>query len=547
MSKNINIFNFDALVIGSGIAGLVAARKLASKEGRGVAVIGNGVGASPYVHGFNMPLHPEDSAELFLKDTLTSGRGQSTPELAETLCYKASELIPMLKELGIEFDRNEDGSYSLLRPLGASVPRVASAGNHTGVAIMNAIRRELESIPSVHFFDRCRALRLITDNGKVLGAVVADLAAKSFTVYLADVTVLACGGFCNIYPFSTNSSDIAGDGIAMAYYAGADLTDMEFIQFEPSAAVAPAALRGKSVITTMYYEGAVLKNTKGERFMLNYSEDGECVNKDVQARCIFREIAEGRGTENGGVYFDATGVGKEKLDKLYPSYVKRYADVGIDISTTPFEIAPAPHTSLGGVMVNPDCSVKNLKGLYACGEIIGGIHGANRVGGNAGLEILVFGNIAGESADKYLAENCSSKIPLVLEQADAIVNRPGEQPIQGRADNIRRELQTILSEDLNVLRNGKDIEASIEKLKALIAEVRSYTTEIPYLGAVKLLRLENDLLAALALAHSALLRNESCGCHVRTDCPDADTDSKKYRVVISMGEDGTMKAERKDV
>ena len=322
---------------------------------------------------------------------------------------------------------------------------------------------------------------------------------------------------------------------------------MEFIQFEPSAAVAPAALRGKSVITTMYFEGAVLKNAKGERFMLNYSEDAECVNKDVQARCIFREIAEGRGTKNGGVFFDATGVGREKLDSLYPSYVKRYADVGIDIATTPFEIAPAPHTSLGGVVINSDCSVKGLKGLYACGEAVGGIHGANRVGGNAGLEILVFGNIAGESACSYLAENAQNEYVPCMEQADAIVNREGIPPVPGRADAIRAELGTILSEDLNVLRNGAAIEKAIEKLNALLSEVRGLTTAIPFWGIVKLLRLENDLIAALALAHSALLRNESCGCHVRTDCPDADPASVKYRTVVSYGVDGTMKAECKNI
>lgn len=547
MPKNITVQTYDALVIGSGISGLVAARRLAETKGRSIAILGNGVGASPYVHGFNMPLHPEDSVELFLKDTLVSGRGQCDVSLATTLCSKAPELIPVLKELGIEFDRKEDGSYSLLRPLGASVPRVASAGNHTGVAIMNAIKRELQANPTVYFKDNTRALRLLKNGDRVSGAVVADLTSEIFNVYLADVVVLACGGFCNVYPFSTNSADIGGDGVAMAYYAGAELTDMEFIQFEPSAAVAPKELRGKSVITTMYYEGAVLKNAKGERFMLKYSEDAECVNKDVQARCIFREIAEGRGTKNGGVFFDATGVGKEKLDTLYPSYVKRYADVGIDISTTPFEIAPAPHTSLGGVVINSDCSVKGLRGLYACGEAVGGIHGANRVGGNAGLEILVFGNIAGESACEFLKDNEQTEYVPCMDAADAIVNRGGIPPVPGRADAIRAELGTILSEDLNVLRNGPAIEKAIERLNALLCEVRGLTTVIPFWGTVKLLRLENDIIAALALAHSALMRNESCGCHVRTDCPDADPESVKYRTVISLGEDGNMKADCKNI
>ena len=547
MSKNVNVRFFDALVIGSGISGLEAARRLAEKEGRGIAVLGTGVGASPYVHGFNMPLHPDDSPALFLSDTLESGRGQCDPGLAEELCGKASELIPELQRLGITFDRAEDGSYSLLRPLGASVPRVASSGNHTGVKIMNALHAELAGNPAVHFFNQMRALRLISDGNRIRGCVAADLGSRIFTVFLADVTVLACGGFCNIYPFSTNSPDIGGDGIAMAYYAGASLTDMEFIQFEPSAAVYPPELRGKSVITTMYYEGAVLRNALGERFMLKYSEKGECVNKDVQARCIFREIAEGRGTENGGVFFDATGVGREKLNSLYPSYVKRYADVGIDIAETPFEIAPAPHTSLGGVVIAPDCSVKGLCGLYACGEVTGGLHGANRVGGNAGLEIQVFGKIAGESAANYLDTHESTGFEPCGDTVDAIVNRGGATPDAGRVDAIRAEMQTLLSEKLNVLRDADGLTEARDSLTALLREVCTYTSLLPFEAAVKLLRLENDLVAALALANAALLRDETCGCHVRTDCPDADENEKKYRILLSRAADGGMSVRRAPV
>lgn len=547
MSKNVNVRFFDALVIGSGISGLEAARHLAEKRGRGVAVLGTGVGASPYVHGFNMPLHPDDSPALFLADTLESGRGQSNRELAEELCGKATELIPELERQGITFDRAADGSYSLLRPLGASVPRVASSGNHTGVKIMNALHAELDQNPAVHFFDSTRALRLICDGGRIRGCIAADLGSRIFTVFLADVTVLACGGFCNIYPFSTNSSDIGGDGVAMAYYAGASLTDMEFIQFEPSAAVYPPALRGKSVITTMYYEGAVLRNARGERFMLKNSAEGECVNKDVQARCIFREIAEGRGTENGGVYFDATGVGREKLNNLYPSYVKRYADVGIDIAETPFEIAPAPHTSLGGVVIAPDCSVRGLRGLYACGEVTGGLHGANRVGGNAGLEIQVFGKIAGKSASDYLDTVEPAGFEPYGDIADAIVNREGPQPESGRMDAIRGEMQTLLSEKLNVLRDAAGLTEARDRLSALLTEVRGYGALSLFEGTVKLLRLENDLVAALALANAALLRGESCGCHVRTDGPDAGEDAEKYRILLSRAADGSMSVRRASV
>lgn len=529
MGKNINVREYDALVIGAGISGLLAARELARVKGRNIAIICDGAGASPYVHGFNMPLLPEDSPELLLSDMLRSGYGQNTEELAKTLCFGAKSLIPDLERMGIFFDKNEDGSYSLLRPLGASVARVASSGNHTGVKIINALKSELAENPCVEFFPESRALRLLTEGNRVKGALVADGFCNIFSEFCADVTVLACGGYCNIYPFSTNSRDIGGDGTASALLAGAALTDMEFIQFEPSAAVAPKELRGKSVITTMYYEGAVLRNANGERFMLRYSDKGECVDKDVQARYIYKEIKEGRGTENGGVFFDATGVGREKLEKLYPSYVQRYADVGIDIATTPFEIAPAPHTSLGGVMIDAGCAVKGLEGLFACGEVTGGLHGANRIGGNAGLEIQVFGNIAGKSASEYLKNVSPVKRPS-LDETRSIYARSGEKPVPGRIDAIRTEMQDILSSDVSILRNAAGLGDAVKRLGSLLEEVSSYGTDgNTFFGPRKILRLENDLVTSIAIAKSALLRDTTCGCHVREDSAE---DHSKYRTTV---------------
>ncbi|MBQ2118224.1 MAG: FAD-binding protein, partial [Clostridia bacterium] len=208
MLKNFNVRQYDALVIGTGVTGLVAALKLAKKKGRSIAVVGDGVGASPYIHGFNMPLDSNDSPELFYEDTYKGGREQSDPALAGALCRKATDLFPLLAELGVSFDRKADGSYSLLRPLGASVPRVASAGNHTGVSLLNSLNEKLRANENVAFFPHARALRLRTENGRVLGAVIADKTTDSYSVIDAGVTVLACGGFCNIYPFSTNSGDI---------------------------------------------------------------------------------------------------------------------------------------------------------------------------------------------------------------------------------------------------------------------------------------------------------------------------------------------------
>ena len=532
----------DALIIGSGLAGLLAAKQIYEKSDASITMLGDGWGASPFVHGFNMPLHPDDSVEIFKEDTLRSGRYQSISELCDTLCEGSATVKDELIELGINFDRAPDGSYKLLRPLGASVARVASVGNHTGIAIMKKVRSILESSDRFTML-RQRALRLFVDNGRVFGALTYNKEKGEFQLIESKLTVICTGGFCNIYPFSTNKSDIGGDGVAMSYYAGASLTDLEFVQFEPSAAVAPKKLRGQSVITTMYYEGAVCKNTLGERFMLKYSDRGECVDKDVQSKHIYREIQEGRATENGGVYFDATGVGREKLNEMYSSYVKRYQNVGIDIATTPFEIAPAPHTSLGGVVVDKNCNTE-IEGLFACGEIIGGLHGANRAGGNAGLETLVFGTIAGKSAAEFYAnDNQGDYVPSKL-HCDNFVNSVISRVTDTALDTsvigeLRAQLESILDRKLSVLRCGTDLESARDELAIILEKISAFDTDMAAAEDVySLIRLENDVTTAYLLSLSCLERDMSIGCHVRSDCPEADDNSEKYRVNVRYGKSG---------
>lgn len=396
----------DVLIVGSGLAGLSAAVKIAGESlGRHksarILIVRDGEGASPWVHGINMPLYPGDSPEIFFRDTLSSGAGAADTALARALCYDAGDCFNELCGMGLEFNREGEG-YQLLKPLGSTYPRVASIGNETGAVIMEKYREILSACDTVDYITG-RALRLKKEDGRVRGALIYLTKEKKWLTVSSKAVILACGGFCGIYAFSTNKRDSGGDGVAMAYDAGCPVTGMEFIQFEPSAAVWPKALIGTSVITTLYYEGAVLRDKDGRRFMADYDPvNAERVNKDLQSRRMAEVMAQGRAGEHGGVYFDATSVDPAILKSKYPMYVRRYADVGIDITKEMMEVAPAPHTSLGGVAATADGRT-DVPGLYACGEVVGGMHGANRLGGSGGLAALVFGRRAGLACAADLA------------------------------------------------------------------------------------------------------------------------------------------------
>lgn len=323
----------------------------------------------------------------FCRTRWRAGRDSATPLWARALCQDAAEIFDEIRAMGLSFNREKNGSYQALRPLGASWPRVVSIGNETGAAILTRLKETLQG--SVTELSATRALKLLKDGSRVCGALAYDAAGKRWLNLRANAVVLACGGYCGIYPVSTNKRDSGGDGVAMAYEAGAELCDMEFIQFEPSAAVWPRELVGTSVITTLLFEGAVLRNRDGERFMLRYGPEGDRVSKDVMSRRIVAEIARGKGTEHGGIYMDITGVDPARLASGYQMYVQRYRNVGIDITKEWIELAPAPHTALGGVRVDAQ-GHSTVQGLFACGEVMGGLarrkpHRRKRRAGDPGV------------------------------------------------------------------------------------------------------------------------------------------------------------------
>ena len=408
----------DVLVIGGGLAGWRAAEAVVA-AGCSVALVANGAGNSPDIHALNVPVGPGDSVELFIEDTLKSGGGACDPALVEVLCRESVKLAEEFP-----FDRNADGSYKMIQPLGCSVPRCVSIDHKIGAWALARIKRALKGKVEL-VQGRVTALEAggsqftATVNGRDArspsatgGTPVVPVrqAATGGTPVVpvgARAVVLATGGWCGKYAFSDNPPELRGDGIALAQSLGAAVRDLDAVQYEPTVALAPARLRGIPVITTMLHEGATFRNRLGEEFLPD-----KHANKDAISQAIRAEIEAGRGVpargapETCGVWYDATGVPREILETRYADTVRRYAACGIDITREPMLVAPAPHTSLGGIVIDARCRVLRadgtpIPGLFAAGEVTGGVHGRNRLGGNAGTEVLVFGRIAGESAAQY--------------------------------------------------------------------------------------------------------------------------------------------------
>lgn len=500
----------DILIIGGGLSAFVAADTVIRQSNCQVTTLHWGSGASAYIHGFCMPLGQGDSVTLFAEDTRNAGYGQNDPELVRRLCEESLALMPYFRELGLDLDR-EEGTYSLLRSLGSSVPRIAKIQNNTGPVMLHTLRERLKRSGRFRELANHRALELVKQDGRIVGARCYDGREKIWYTISAGAVILASGGFGRLFPESTNSSDIGGDGCAMALLAGAELVDMEFIQFEPSAGVWPPAVAGKGIVTTMFYDGAVLRGADGRRFMLEYGEAGEQVGKDVQAKWIYREIRQRGATPHGGVWFDATCVPEEKWQGAYKPYLNRYLACGIDLRREAVEIAPAAHTTCGGVKIDGNCRTK-IPGLLACGEVTGGVHGANRLGGNAGLETMVFGRIAGASAMEDRIET-----PELPEERGA--DRPAETDVA----ELRQQMQRVLRDSLNVVRREADMERGARELEKLLEMVTVRR------NSMETIRLFHDLLTAYGALRSAMARRGSVGCHYRSD---SVTEAETYRIAI---------------
>jgi fumarate reductase (CoM/CoB) subunit A len=525
------------LVIGSGGAGVRAAIE-ASCYGETIliskTIVGKG-GCTPMAEGgFNAVLREGDSCSIHSEDTLRGGAYLNDPALVSVLVNEAPQRMQDLIDWGAVFDFTETDEIAQ-RPFGGQrFPRTCYASDRTGHEIMATLVDRLHAcLETVTPLNEVAVIDLLRDGDRVIGAIALDEKGNLLTIR-ANSTILATGGATKVYDISTNSSSGTGDGFAIGYRAGAELIDMEMVQFHPTGAVYPYDARGRLVTEAVRGEGGILKNCLGERFMGRYDPARmELSTRDVIARSIATEIQAGRETENGGVYLDVTHLPREQIEKKLPVMLEQFLKFGVDIREVPMEVAPTAHHLMGGLRITPECRT-TLPGLFACGEVAGGVHGANRLGGNALAETQVFGRRAGEAAgaaEKRIKRIDPSQVERQRARLDAFL-KGSENPAQ-----VRRRLQQAMWDGAGIFRNAETLTRTLEMIGHLSEmKLRAHTAQ----NLQECCVVENMCLTASLICRSALLRREARGAHVRTDVQqDWDAEHSPFgHTFISQGSEG---------
>ncbi|MBV6520172.1 MAG: Succinate dehydrogenase flavoprotein subunit [Gemmatimonadaceae bacterium] len=576
----------DVLVIGAGGAGLRAAIAAAQEGvrvglvtksllGKAHTVMAEGGIAAAMAH-----VDERDGWRVHFADTMRGGQYVNNWRMAELHAKEAPDRVRELEAWGALFDRTSDGRILQRNFGGHKFPRLAHVGDRTGLEMIRTLQDHgIHAGIDVHM--EHTIVTLLTDGERVSGALAYDRERGRFKCFRARSIVLATGGIGRAFRITSNSWEYTGDGHALAYRAGAALQDMEFVQFHPTGMVWPPSVRGILVTEGVRGEGGVLRNSKGERFMFadipeNYrsqtadnEDEGwrytqgdktarrppELLTRDHVARCILKEVREGRGSPHGGVFLDIAWIKarmpnsaehiRKKLPSMYHQF-KQLAD--IDITTTPMEVGPTTHYIMGGIRVDGDSQMATVPGLFAAGECAAGLHGANRLGGNSLSDLLVFGKRAGEYAARFARSNGAAKIADAdIDSAVAAALEPfqrsgGESPYQ-----IQHELQDSMQELVGIVRREEEMQRALTR----IAELRPRAQDVHVSGNREYnpgwhtaLDLNNLLTVSEAITRSAIERKESRGGHFRDDFPAKDAAFAGFNLVCRRGTDGAMKVER---
>jgi succinate dehydrogenase / fumarate reductase, flavoprotein subunit len=522
------------LVIGTGAAGLRAAIELAE---RGVQVLCVGkrrrddahtVLASGGINAALATMDPEDSWEQHAADTLRESYWLADPRAVELLCRGAPDAIEDLVRYGAQFAREDDGRLTQ-RYFGAHRwRRTCFAGDYTGREIQRALVRRAAEL-GVAMRDDVYVTRLLVHEGRVFGAYGFDVDDGSRWVIVADAVVLAAGGHTRIWRRSSSRRDEnTGDAMRLAAEAGCRLRDMEFVQFHPTGMVFPEQSAGTLVTEAVRGEGGILRNAAGERFMERYDpERFELSTRDRVALAIYTEIADGRGTEHGGVLLDISHLDRELVLRRLPRMYRQFLDLAmLDITSCPMEVAPTAHYSMGGVWVDAETHATDVEGLYAVGECASGVHGANRLGGNSLAEAVVFGRIVGAEAARWSAQldvqaRDHAAIAAAREEVDELLARRGEE----FARPLQRAVRDLMSECGGVVRSEDGLRDGLRRLDEVAARARDLEVRPDIAGYDDLahaLDLQGSLLAARATLECARERRETRGAHNRVDFPEQD-------------------------
>jgi succinate dehydrogenase flavoprotein subunit len=523
----------DVLVIGAGGAGLRAAIE-ALAQGVSVGVVcksllgkAHTVMAEGGIAAAMANVDPADDWRTHFRDTMRGGKMLNNWRMAQLHAQESPARVRELEQWGALFDRTEDGQILQRAFGGHTFRRLCHVGDRTGLEMIRTLQDR-----GVHLgFDvymECTVVQLLKDGPRIAGAIAYWREQGRFVVFKAKSVVIATGGIGKAWPITSNSWEYTGDGMALAYEAGADLLDMEFVQFHPTGMVWPPGVQGILVTEAVRGEGGILRNKLGERFMEKYDPKRmELSTRDVVARSIYIEVREGRGTEHGGAYLDISHKPAEYVKRKLPSMYHQFKELAdVDITKEPMEVGPTCHYMMGGIRVDAETAESTVPGLYAAGEAAAGLHGANRLGGNSLSDLLVFGRRAGLAAANHARQVSSPAVdPAQLERAEKEALEPFQRKDGENPYAIHRDLQTTMQNLVGIFRDREDAQRALgelEKLRQRLARVSVEGSRMFNPGWHLSLELKSLLTISEAVARSALVREESRGAHSRIDFPNLD-------------------------
>jgi succinate dehydrogenase / fumarate reductase, flavoprotein subunit len=539
---------YDVLIIGAGGAGLRAAIE-ALARGASVAVVcksllgkAHTVMAEGGMAAAMCNVDKADSWRAHFRDTMRGGKMLNNWRMAQIHAQEAPDRARELEQWGALFDRTESGDILQRAFGGHTFKRLCHVGDRTGLEMIRTLQDRGVQM-GIDVFMECTVTRLLKDGDRAAGAFAYWRESGRFVVFKAKAIVIATGGLGKSWKITSNSWECTGDGMALAYEAGAELLDMEFVQFHPTGMVWPPGVQGILVTEAVRGEGGILRNKDGERFMEKYDPKRmELSTRDVVARSIYTEVREGRGSPHGGAFLDISHKQAEYVKRKLPSMYHQFKELAdVDITKGPMEVGPTCHYSMGGIRVDAETGQTSVPGLFAAGEAAAGLHGANRLGGNSLSDLLVFGRRAGlASAEHSKAVTAPAFDSAQIEEAERQALAPFEQREGESPYQIHHDLQEVMQNLVGIFRNEEDLQRAfveLEKLKERARHMRVEGSRLFNSGWHLAGDVNSMLTVSEACTYAALARRESRGAHSRLDYPNLDEAwGKKHNVISKKGD-----------